>query len=267
MYMADPFNDLLDLALEILTIDFSRFTFNKDREADLTQTEKDELTRMEEIMINTSRRIDEITHQINFGVGLDQNPPNAAVILRMCLLVSLEWGKRDRYPGYLEYSNAIYRRRRDLGTPIDPFRGDPRIFRSMQMKIYSCEFQYSRMRNLEFPILTDEQRRLLETRMNKVVKEKNIQRKTAFLLSAATTNPQDLPPGYQPPLGSFRGDLYQRQEGLGPDIDRHIASFMGGKKILRKSKKRRIKITKRKTTLHKKKKTRRKTKHQGCKTS
>ena len=266
MYMADPFNKLLDLALEILTIDFSRFTFDKNTEAELTQAEKDELTRMEEIMINTSRRIDEITHQINFGVGLDQNPPNAAVILRMCLLVSLEWGKRDRYPGYLEYSNAIYRRRRDLGTPIDPFRGDPRIFSSMQMKIYSCEYQYSRMRNLDFPILTDEQRRLLEIRMNEVVYEKNRRRKIAFLEGARQAGLEPIPPEWNPP--GFDGIKYSKQSGLGDYVDDHITGFFEkGGKIKGKSKKRRSKTTKRKTTLHKRRKTRRKAKHQVFKTS
>jgi hypothetical protein len=136
----------------------------------------------------------------------------------------------------------------------------------MQMKIYSCEYQYSRMRNLEFPILTDEQRRLLEIRMNEVVYEKNRRRKIAFLEGARQAGLEPIPPEWNPP--GFDGIKYSKQSGLGDYVDDHITGFFKeGGKIKGKSKKRRIKITKRKTTLHKKKKTRRKTKHQVFKTS
>ena len=127
---------------------------------------------------------------------------------------------------------------------------------------YFC-FAYYPGEDLEQQV-TREQYNMLRQRQNESIAkgEAAAAAANAFLEGAADDNPEYAPDGYEPPPGSFRGDLYKKQQGLGPDIDEKIASYLRGGKKKTKTKKQRNKTRKRdkKSKLRKRKTSYRKSK-------
>jgi len=243
--MADPFNKLLDLALEIYELNFSEFM--GDGPVSGLKVEQ-----METRITGISNRIDTIIKRIN-EIPQDEAPDDPFIILAMVSILS-----RDitYIPGYHNY-DEIVSRKRDIQGRLTSGLTDTRRLISIKRKLTDFCFEYYPGEDLEQQ-LTPEQYNMLRQRQNESIAkgEAAAAAANAFLEGAADDNPEHAPPGYQPPPGSFRGDIYKKQPGLGPDIDEKIASYLNGGK----RKKQRNKITKRKTTLYKKKKTRRNTK-------
>jgi len=246
--MADPFNKLLDLALEIYELNFSEFM--GDGPVSGLKVEQ-----METRITGICNRIDTIIKRIK-EIPQDEVPDDPFILAMVSIL------SRDitYIPGYHNY-DEIVSRKRDIQGRLTSGLTDTRRLISIKRKLRNFCFEYYPGEDLEQQ-LTPEQYNMLRQRQNESIAkgEAAAASANAFLEGAADDNPEHAPPGYQPPPGSFRGDLYKKLPGLGPDIDEKIASYLRGGKRKTKTKKQRSKITKRKTTLNKKKKTRRNTK-------
>jgi hypothetical protein len=248
--MADPFNELLDLALEIYELNFSEFMGGGP-------VSGIKVEQMETRITGISNRIDTIIKRIN-EIPQDEAPDDPFIILAMVSILS-----RDitYIPGYDNY-DEIVSRKRDIQGRLTSGLTDTRRLISIKSKLRNFCFEYYPGEDLEQQ-LTREQYNMLRQRQNEsIVKgQAAAAAANAFLEGAADDNPEHAPPGYQPPPGSFRGDLYKKQEGLGPDIDEKIASYLRGGKRKTKTKKQRNKTSKRdKKSKLRKKKTRRNTK-------
>jgi hypothetical protein len=246
--MEDPFNKLLDLALEIYELNFSEFM--GDGPVSGIKVEQ-----METRITGISNRIDTIIKRIN-EITQDEAPDDPFIILAMVGILA-----RDitYIPGYHNY-DEIVSRKRDIQGRLTSGLTDTRRLISIKSKLRNFCFEYYPGEDLEQQ-LTPEQYNMLRQRQNESIAkgEAAAAAANAFLEGAADDNPQHAPPGYQPPPGSFRGYEYHKQPGLGERVDLEIASYFGGKRKT-KRKKQRNKITKIKTRLNKKKKTRRNTK-------
>jgi len=242
--MADPFNELLNLALEIYELNFSEFM--GDGPVSGVKVEQ-----METRITGISNRIDTIIKIIK-EIPQDEAPDDPFIILAMVSILS-----RDitYIPGYHNY-DEIVSRKRDIQGRLTSGLTDTRRLISIKRKLRDFCFEYYPGEDLEQQ-LTPEQYNMLRQRQNESIAkgEAAAAAANAFLEGAADDNPEHAPPGYQPPPGSFRGDIYQKQPGLGERVDLEIASYLNGGKRKTKTKKQRNKTRKRKTTLYKKKKT------------
>uniref|UniRef100_A0A6C0E5F2 Uncharacterized protein n=1 Tax=viral metagenome TaxID=1070528 RepID=A0A6C0E5F2_9ZZZZ len=245
--MADPFNKLLDLVLEIYELNFSEFM--GDGPVSGLKVEQ-----METRITGISNRIDTIIKRIK-EITQDEAPDDPFIILAMVSILS-----RDitYIPGYHNYDEIVSRKRDIQGNLTSGLTDTCRLI-SIKRKLTDFCFDYYPGEDLEQQ-LTREQYNMLRQRQNESIDkgEAAAAAANAFLEGAADDNPQHAPPGYQPPPGSFRGDKFH-EIVESDDLHKEVASYFGGKRKT-KRKKQRNKITKRKTTLNKKKKTRRNTK-------
>jgi hypothetical protein len=206
--MADPFNELLDLALEIYELKFSEFMGGGP-------VSGIKVEQMETRITGISNRIDTIIKRIN-EIPQDEAPDDPFIILAMVSILS-----RDitYIPGYDNY-DQIVSRKRDIQGRLTSGLTDTRRLISIKSKLRNFCFEYYPGEDLEQQ-LTHEQYNMLRQRQTESIDkgEAAAAAANAFLEGAADDNPEHAPPGYQPPPGSFRGDIYKKQPGLGPDID------------------------------------------------
>ena len=249
MYMADPFNELLDLVLTIFELNFSEFIGDGPVSEIKVQ---DMALRIGGIY----KKMDSIIKRIN-DFHVNEIPPDTGVILAMVSRLCEDiW----TIPGYDRYSDMLttININKDMrpGQAQDITKGTNRLF-NIKMDVQDLCFKYGWDHNiLVFSLSADQYNRLRQRQDEARAKgEAAAAAANAFLEGAADDNPENAPAGYEPPPGSFRGDLYRKQQGLGPDIDDKIASYLRGGK--RKSKTRKGDKRKR---LRKRRNTRRKTK-------
>jgi hypothetical protein len=250
--MADPFNKLLDLALEIYELNFSEFMGGGP-------VSGIKVEQMETRITGISNRIDTIIKRIN-EIPQDEAPDDPFIILAMVSILS-----RDitYIPGYDNY-DQIVSRKRDIQGSLTSGLTDTRRLISIKRKLRDFCFEYYPGEDLEQQ-LTREQYNMLRRRQNESITkgEEAVAAANAFLESNTRLDIQrnrktGLDPVVEPDEG-FNGRLYNDKIPT-RDIHEKIASYLNGGKRKTKRKKQRNKITKRKTTLNKKKKTRRNTK-------
>ena len=246
--MADPFNELLDLVLTIFELNFSEFMVDGPVSEIKVQ---DMALRIGGIY----KKMDSIITRIN-DFPVNEIPPDTGVILAM---VSRLCEDLSTIPGYDRYSDMLttinINKGMHPGQAQDITKGTNRLF-NIKMDVKDLCFKYGWNHDiLVFTLSADQYNRLLQRQDEARAKgEAAAAAANAFLEGAADDNPENAPAGYEPLPGSFRGDLYRKQQGLGPDIDYKIASYLIGGK--RKSKTRKSDKRKR---LRKRRNTRRKT--------
>jgi hypothetical protein len=248
--MEDPFNKLLDLALEIYELNFSEFM--GDGPVSGIKVEQ-----METRITGISNRIDTIIKRIN-EITQDEVPDDPFIILAMVGILS-----RDitYIPGYHNY-DEIVSRKRDIQGRLTSGLTDTRRLISIKSKLRNFCFEYYPGEDLEQQ-LTREQYNMLRQRQNESIAkgEAAAAAANAFLEGAADDNPEHAPDGYQPPPRSFRGDKF-REIVESDDLHKEVASYLMGGKRKTKTKKQRNKTRKRdkKSKLRKRKTSYRKSK-------
>lgn len=242
MYMADPFNELLDLALETLTLNFEEFLLPDHQVSGL------EVERLEVRITGLYNRIKEITNKMT------KKPEDTCIIFAMIYEVCRYIGS---VPGYSEYDKIVSEKRNDEGKLV-PELEDIRRLINIKQKLTGICFFYCSIWNLN-NTLSKDQKDNLQGRINDAIAKgkANAAAANAFIEGAADANPENAPAGYQPPNGEFRGDKF-REIVASDDLHKEVASYLKGGK--RKSKKHRNKNSKKKTTLRKRMNSRRKTK-------
>ena len=250
--MADPFNKLLDLVLEIYELNFSEFM----RGGPVSGLKVEQ---METRITGISNRIDTIIERIKV-ITQDEVPDDSFIILAMVSRLSSDI---TFIPGYDKY-DEIVSRKRDIQGRLTSGLTDTRRLISIKRKLRNFCFEYYPGEDLEQQ-LTREQYNMLRQRQDESIAkgEAAAAAANAFLESNIRLDIQrnrktDLDPVVEPDEG-FNGRLYNE---MIPTRRLHevVTSFLGGGKRKTKRKKQRNKITKRKTRLNKKKKTRRNTK-------
>jgi len=246
MYMEDPFNELLDLALETLTLNFEEFLLPDHQVSGL------EVEQLEARITGLYNRIKEIT--TNMTTKPEDTCITRAMIYEVCRYIG-------SVPGYSVYDNIISEKRNAEGKLIPELKDTRRLINIKQQLMAICSL-YCSSWNLNIDkSLTEEQRTSLQGRINDAISKgkANAAAANAFLEGAADANPENAPPGYQPPPGSFRGDKFH-EIVESDDLHKLVASYLKGGK--RKSKKQRNKTRKRdkKSKLRKRKTSYRKSK-------
>lgn len=240
--MSDPFNELLDLALETLTLNFEEFLLPDHQVSGL------EVERLEVRITGLYNRIKEIT------TNMTKKPEDTCITRAMIYEVCRYIGS---VPGYSVYDNIISEKRNAEGKLIPELKDTRRLINIKQQLMAICSL-YCSSWNLNIDkSLTEEQRTSLQGRINDAISKgkANAAAANAFLEGAADANPENAPAGYQPPDEEFRGDTF-RQNVQSVDLHNEVASYLKGGK--RKSKKHKKKNAKKKTTLRKRRNTRRK---------
>ena len=248
--MADPFNKLLDLVLEIYELNFSEFM--GDGPVSGLKVEQ-----METRITGICNRIDTIITRIK-EITQDEVPDDPFIILAMVSRLSSDI---TFIPGYHNYDKIVSRKRDIQGKLTSGLTDTCRLI-SIKRKLTDFCFRYYPGEDLEQQ-LTPEQYNMLRQRQNESIAkgEAAAAAANAFLESNTRLDIQrnrktGLDPVVEPDEG-FNGRLYNEMIPT-PYIHKQITSYFGGKRKT-KRKKQRNKITKRKTTLYKKKKTRRNT--------
>ena len=237
--MSDPFNELLDLALETLTLNFEEFLLPDHQVSGL------EVERLEVRITGLYNRIIEITNKIT------KKPEDTCITRAMIYEVCRYIGS---VPGYSEYDKIVSEKRNTEGKLIPELKDTRRLINIKQQLMAVCSL-YCSSWDLNHS-LTKEQITILEGRINDAIAKgkANAAAANAFLEGAADANPENAPAGYQPPDGEFRGDMF-RKIVESDDVHQEIAKYLKGGKRKGKSKKK--KNAKKKTTLRKRRNTRR----------
>ena len=246
MYMADPFNELLDLALETLTLNFEEFLLSDHQVSGL------EVERLEVRITGLYNRIKEITNKMT------EKPEDTCITRAMIYEVCRYIGSVSGYSGY---DKIISKKRNAEGKLIPELKDTRRLINIKQQLVAVCSLSCSSW-DLNNTLSKDQKDNLQKRIKEAIAKGKaNAAAANAFIEGAADANPENAPAGYQPPNGEFRGDKF-REIVASDDLHKEIASYLKGGK--RKSKKHQNKYKnankKKRTTLRKRRNTRRNTK-------
>lgn len=246
--MPDPVIELLDLALETLTLNFDEFLLPDHQVSGL------EVERLEVRITGIYNKITIISGNIVFA----EYGKDICIIFAMIYEVCRYIGS---VPGYSEYDKIVSEKRNDEGKLV-PELEDIRRLINIKQKLTGICFFYCSIWNLK-NTLSKDQKDNLQGRINDAIAKgkANAAAANAFLEGAADANPENAPAGYQPPHDSLRGDKF-REIVESDDLHKEVASYLKGGKSKRKSKKHRNKN--KKTRLRKRRNTRRKTKQPVC---